>query len=125
MKKSLKVLFIIISIIGLVSIFTNTSFAEFSYASEMTKDYITTDATGSAVSSTKTIMGTILLVMRTVAMGIAIIMLTYVAIKYMSAAPDEKAQFKKSAVAYIVGAVVLFGTSGILSIISNFATNIK
>ncbi len=53
-------------------------------------------------------------------------MLVYVAIKYMSAAPSEKAEFKKSATAYIVGAVVLFAASNILGVIADFATkNIK
>lgn len=79
----------------------------------------------SVVGVTKSVMGTIITVMRVVGTGIAIIMLTYVAIKYMSAAPSEKAEFKKSATAYIVGAVVLFGASGILGIINNFASNIS
>ena len=53
-------------------------------------------------------------------------MLTYVAIKYMSAAPSEKAEFKKSATAMIVGAIVLFAATQILTVIANFATsNIK
>ena len=40
----------------------------------------------------------------------------------MSAAPEEKAEFKKSATAFIVGAVVLFASTNILGIISDFAT---
>ena len=53
-------------------------------------------------------------------------MLTYVAIKYMSAAPSEKADFKKSATGFVVGAVVLFATTNILGVIADFAkSNIK
>ena len=70
-------------------------------------------------------MSTIINVIRVVGTGIALIMLTYVGIKYMSAAPSEKADFKKSATAYVVGAIVLFGASNIISIIANFATNIN
>ena len=77
-------------------------------------------------STTRNIMGTVINTIKIVGTGVAIIMITYVAIKYMSAAPSEKAEFKKSAVAYIVGAIVLFAASNILSVINNFATaNIK
>lgn len=77
-------------------------------------------------SATRNVMGTVINTIKIVGTGVAIIMITYVAIKYMSAAPSEKAEFKKSAVAYIVGAIVLFAASNILSVINNFATaNIK
>lgn len=81
-----------------------------------------TEDEGGVVTKTQSIMGTIIGVIRTIGIGIAIIMLTYIAIKYMSASPDGKAEFKKSATGYIVGAVVLFATSGILTIIQKFAT---
>lgn len=81
---------------------------------------------GDAAKATQNIMGTIIQTMKVVGYGIAIIMLIYVAIKYMSAAPSEKAEFKKSATAYVVGAVVLFGAASIIGIIQNFAEkNIK
>jgi hypothetical protein len=52
-------------------------------------------------------------------------MLVVLAIKYMSAAPGDKAEIKKHAVVYVTGAIVLFGSAGILSIIEQFAsTNI-
>ena len=72
-------------------------------------------------NTAKNIVGSIISVIRVVGMGIAIIMITYVAIKYMSAAPSEKAEFKKSATALIVGAVVLFASTNILAIIADFA----
>ena len=70
------------------------------------------------------IVGAIISVTRIVATGIAIIMLAAVAMKYMMAAPGDRADIKKHAVVYIVGAVVLFGASGILTIIQEFANNI-
>lgn len=79
---------------------------------------------GGVSATAQTIVGSIIVVIRIVGVGIAIIMTTYVAIKYMSAAPNEKAEFKKSATGLIVGAVVLFATSGILGIIADFATQI-
>ena len=72
------------------------------------------------------VMGQALYIMQVVGMGVAVIMLIVLAIKYISAAPGDKAEIKKHAVVYIVGAVVLFGASGILALIRNFAvTNIS
>lgn len=79
---------------------------------------------GGISQTAQDVMGTIIIVIRIVGVGIAIIMTTYVAIKYMSAAPNEKAEFKKSATGLIVGAVVLFATSGILGILADFANQI-
>lgn len=82
------------------------------------------DNDGGISQTAQDVMGTIITVIRIVGVGIAIVMTTYVAIKYMSAAPNEKAEFKKSATGLIVGAVVLFATSGILGILADFATQI-
>ncbi len=73
------------------------------------------DATFSLLSSVATVV-------KVVAVGIAIIMLIVIAMKYMLAAPGEKAEIKKSAIVYIIGAVVLFAVSGILAIIQKFST---
>ena len=74
--------------------------------------------------SANTIIGAILNVMRIVGTGIAFIMIIIVAIKYMSAAPGDRADIKKHAVPFVVGAIVLFASTGILTIIQKFATNI-
>ncbi len=42
----------------------------------------------------------------------------------MMAAPEEKADFKKSAYIYIVGAVLFFAASNILTIVYKFAESL-
>lgn len=71
--------------------------------------------------SATTIAGTILGVVQVIGMAVAVIMLIVLAIKYISAAPNDKAEIKKHAVVYIVGAVILFAASGIVEIIKNFS----
>ena len=71
------------------------------------------------------ISGAVITIARIICMGVAITMLVLVAIKYMTAAPGEKADIKKHAVIYVVGAVVMFASTGILGIIQKFATGIK
>lgn len=81
--------------------------------------------TSSANDKVKEIVAIIITVVRVVGVAVAIVMLLVVAMKYMSAAPGEKADIKKSAVVYVVGAVVLFAVTGILGLINTFSSNIK
>lgn len=79
------------------------------------------DDTGAA-SSINNIIGSVITIVQVVGVGVAIIMLIVLAIKYISAAPGDKADIKKHAVVYVVGAIVLFAASGLLGIIKNFAS---
>ncbi len=74
-----------------------------------------------AVSYVKNPMGVIIGIFQVVAVGIGSIMLVVLAIKYMAAAPGDKAEIKKHAVVYIVGACMAFASSGIVRIIQIFA----
>lgn len=82
------------------------------------------DSSGARASIAR-IAGAILAMVQTVAIAVAVIMLLILAIKYISAAPNDKAEIKKHAVVYVVGAVILFSASGILEIIKRFAGNIN
>ena len=82
------------------------------------------DNTGAANSINKMI-GAVLTVVQVIGVGVAVIMLVVLAIKYIAASPGDKAEIKKHAVVYVVGAVVLFAASGILGIIRKFASNIS
>lgn len=97
------------------------------YAEASMPDISTIEGAGDAstANSVEKIVGAILYITKVIAVGIGLIMLTAVAIKYMSSAPGERATIKKHAVVYVVGACVLFGSAGILNIIQKFATNIK
>lgn len=76
-----------------------------------------TSATSGKFSS---ILDTILGIVQVIGIAVAVIMLVVLAIKYVSAAPSDKADIKKSVWVYVVGAVVLFGAAGILQIIKTF-----
>ena len=137
MKKSLRIIFVLM--VSLI-MFTNTCFAS-QTQSKVTDDgggkgaggwqqSMINDAnnltgnwapTGNVSKNVQSVMGTAINVIRIVGTGISLIMLTYIAIKYMSAAPNEQADFKKSATGFIVGAVILFASSNILKIIADFA----
>lgn len=78
-----------------------------------------------ATKSINNIVTVVITIVRIIGVTVAIVMLLAVAMKYMAAAPGEKADIKKSAVVYVVGAIVLFAVTGILGIINTFSSNIK
>ena len=67
-----------------------------------------------ASTSFQNIIGAIITIVQIIGTGVAIIMLIVLAIKYISAAPGDKAEIKKHAVVYVVGAIVLLSATGIL-----------
>lgn len=87
-------------------------------------DNLDAGKTSDADTKIKNIVATVITVVRVVGVAVAIVMLLVVAMKYMTAAPGEKADIKKSAVVYVVGAVILFAVTGILGIINTFSSNI-
>ena len=126
MKKSIKVLFIIMNMMLVFFVAGNnlTSFA-WSANTEIGKyGNVTSDDTGAAAAAGKLTLG-IANIIRTIGTGIALIMISWVAIKYMTSAPEERAEFKKSATALVVGAIIVFAGANIVSIIAKFAGNIS
>ena len=124
MTKVMKVVVVaIIAALLILSLTTEVSALKFNEINESTVTVNASDTTGAADSLNR-IIGSAITVVQVVGVGVAIIMLIVLAIKYISAAPGDKADIKKHAVVYVVGAVVLFAASGILGIVKNFAGNV-
>ena len=117
MKKTMKIVAILLVVL---MVLTSTTFAEIEWDLDSVSSNTDTDAANAVNDMAAEILG----IVQVVAMAVAVIMLIVLAIKYISAAPSDKAEIKKHAVVYVVGAVVLFAASGILEIIQQFAKNI-
>ncbi len=115
MKKqtAIKILAAALTVLMLVTCMQSTVFA--------TTDYLNPDniqpVQNEAATKAQNVAGQILSVVQVVAISVAVIMLIVLAIKYISAAPDGKADVKKMAFIYVFGAILLFGASGILQVI--------
>ncbi len=124
MKKSMKAIALI-----LIAILAIACLSQVVLASEKKVDGLNLNQfdgkgdAGKASDAVTNIIGSIINIVQIVGTGVAIIMLVVLAIKYISAAPGDKADIKKHAVVYIVGAVVLFAATGILQIVKNFASS--
>ena len=69
--------------------------------------------------------GNIIWVVQAVGYAAATIILAVLAIKYLAASPTDKAEIKKSAMIWVVGAIILFAGSFILTMIQTFSKQIE
>lgn len=123
MKKSIKksfiiILFLILTINVFCSLLTPSVFAttdNFNFGAF--ENDATPDGVKNAVNDSA---GTVIAVLRIVCVTIAIVMLLTIAMKYMISSAGDRADIKKHAVNYVIGAFILFGVTGILGIINNF-----
>ena len=68
------------------------------------------------------ILSVVLEIVRNVGVGIAVLILLIHGCKYMLASAGEKAEIKKHAITYVIGAIVLFASATILEIIRQATT---
>ena len=85
----------------------------------------TGSAPSSGASEVSTITSWVIYIIQIIAFAAAVIMLIFVGLKFLTASPEGKAEIKKTAVIYIVGAVLLFAATGILQIVKNLADNVN
>lgn len=107
-KKSIKIISIIlIAVIVLFTIANATCMAvEIPQPAE--------DAPVGGIASTVSV---ILAIITWAGAAIAVGMLMFIGIKYVTASPDGKAEIKKTAIIYVLGAILIFSASAILGII--------
>ena len=61
-------------------------------------------------------------IVRAIGIIAAVVILMIVGIKYMMGSAEEKAEYKKTMPAYVIGAVLVFGATQILAFIVDIAT---
>lgn len=109
-KKIIKILIISLYIIFILCIISNT------YAASITSQF-EGKLDGTDVQPIQDIIIAILSVIKLVGVFIAVAILMIIACKYMIASAGDRADIKKYAVTYIIGAIILFATSGIAGIL--------
>lgn len=119
MKKLDKVLSIVVIMLMLVSACTNV------FAGGVLDQMNGKANLNGADTKIGTIGNTILTIITTVAMVLAVVLIAVLGIKYMMGSTEEKADYKKSLIPYIVGAVLVFGAGAIGRMIVGFAENIN
>ena len=83
-----------------------------------------TKAGTNAATAVKGFGNNILGMVSTGASVLAVIILIVLGIKYMMGSAEEKAEYKKTMIPYIVGAALIFGASVIANVVFEFFSNI-
>ena len=118
-NKLIKIVSMILILIVIISV-VSVSYG-FSWSTAI-NDADTNDGVSELNKSASDVTGAILNVVRIVGVGISLIMLTVVAMKYMLAAPGDRADIKKHAIPFVIGAVILFAAANLLKILASFAS---
>lgn len=72
-----------------------------------------------------TIGNSVISVLRVVGIVVSIIVLMIIGIKYMMGSAEEKSEYKKTMVPYLIGAVLIFAASNLASMIYQFAKSVS
>lgn len=118
-KKVIKIIVFILIILGIGLLLSNTVYG-WNVNDQLDKFDKASENSGNAGIRVTNIMGAAINITSTVAAGVAIIMLVVIGIQYVSSGADGKAEAKKDLTGYVIGAVILFGASGILKILQMF-----
>lgn len=114
MKKYKKIITILTIIIFIISI-SNIVFGATTWTDQLGKS-------GQKLNSendVKDVFKNIITVVQVIGVGIAVIMLLVLGIKFMYASPNEKADIKKHAIIYSIGAIIFFGTTGLIELLKD------
>ena len=85
---------------------------------------IDTDNSTVGSDKIKSVGSTIATILRNVGIVVAVVILMVLGLKYMMGSAEEKAEYKKTMIPYVVGAALLFGASAIAGEVVDMTSNI-
>lgn len=124
MKKSIKVISTLLLAIMLVASISTVVLAKVDLNGTINK-VENTQLNGNADQQITTIGGNVVNIIQIVGIVIAVIVLLVIGIKYMIGSASEKAEYKKTMIPYIVGAVLVFAGTSLVKVIYSLATAVK
>lgn len=114
MKKTYKILSMVTMVVIILSVFTSSVFA-------LKPGDIQATST-SADSTITSIGGKILSAVTTAGIVLSVLMLAVLGVKYMLGSSEEKAEYKKSMMPYLIGALLVFAASTIATAVNGLFT---
>lgn len=82
-------------------------------------------AQGNVSKDVGKVVDTLVVVAQVIGTGVAFIIILVLAMKYMSAAPGDKADIKKSALVYLIGAIIVFAVPQIIKVLISLSSAIS
>ena len=74
--------------------------------------------------TTQSVANTVIGYITVIAIGISIVMLIALAIKYMTASPDARAEYKQTLIKYGIGVLIIFTASTLANVIADVVSNL-
>ena len=117
-KRTMKIIVTLVSILMMTFMLGSVVFA-----SGITPGDLTATTTGTEGIQTlgQKLMG----ILQTLGIVVSVLILMVLGIKYMMGSAEEKAEYKKTMMPYIIGAILLFGATTIANMIYGFANGLN
>ena len=119
MKKTIKIIATLLLVVMIISMFSTVFAAS-------TKGSVTDPAnlSGEGTDKFDSIGNKIIGMVQAIGSIVSVLILVVLGIKYMMGSAEEKAEYKKTMIPYLVGAVLIFAASNIASMVYSFANSI-
>lgn len=122
MKKQVKIISAILMIVMIL-----TSISSIVLATSPIDDFEKATPASTDVGTTQVYQlgKTIVTILQAVGVVVAVVVILVIGIKYMMGSAQEKAEYKKTMIPYVVGAVLIFGATTIVNVVYNLANGIN
>ena len=119
MKKLTKILTVILLVATILTTFTTIVNA--SYSDQVDGLF---DVKAEGTTGIMNVGGNIVSIVTTIGIIVAVVVLLVLGIKYMMGSASEKAEYKKTMIPYLVGAILIFGASAIAKAVIAISENL-
>ena len=116
-KKMVKVLSTVMMIMMLVTVTSNV-FAALQPSNITANNSVDTNSIGN-------MGGNLVAVLQAVGIVLSVVILIVIGLKYMMGSAEEKAEYKKVMIPYLVGALLIFAATTIVNVVYNIFANIS
>ena len=120
MKKQVKIVSIILVIMIALMAVSNVVLAAPDLSADI-KDMA--NGSGNQPKEVLNLGKTIVSIIQTVCIVVAVVVLLVLGIKYMMGSAEEKAEYKKTMIPYLVGAILIFASTTIVNVVYNIANS--
>lgn len=120
MKKLTKIMSVLLIAVMLISVSSTVLAA---VAGAVTPEQVT-GASVSGIEGVTNVGNQIVTILTTIGIIASVIVLIVLGIKYMMGSAEEKAEYKKTMMPYVIGAALVFAASAIANILYNFLGNL-
>lgn len=118
-KKLEKILSAVLMVVMMITIASNFVYADTMNPADLIGNSTFTGS-GDIVNMGQSVIGLVQLV----GTILSVVILVVIGIKYMMGSTEEKAEYKKTLIPYIVGAIVIFAASWLSGIVYNWASGL-